>query len=135
MSQGAGRPEFQPTEDQRDTVRSMAAYGVPQFDIARVIGCSVPTLRKHFFREVEISEIEATARVAQTLFAIATKKDGGKDSLIACIFWLKCRGGWRERDGQPEIPGKKEEQRQAALNAGAGTDWGDLLSPPASSLN
>jgi hypothetical protein len=131
---GAGRPEFEPTDDQRKVVKAMAAYGIPQFDIARVIGCSAPTLRLHFALELETGSTEATAQIAQTLFNIAT--GGGKDAAGACMFWLRCRAGWRDRDGPAaEPPGKKEERLERALNAGVGTKWGDLLSPPTSSLN
>jgi hypothetical protein len=56
----------------------------------------------------------------------------GKEAVTACIFWLKCRAGWRDVSVDP---GKKEGQRLAATSAGRGTDWGDDLSPPQSSLN
>lgn len=35
----------------------------------------------------------------------------------------------------PEAPGKKDEARRAAENAGAGTDWGDDLGAPGTPLN
>jgi hypothetical protein len=131
MKAKPGRPEFKPTAAQRAQVKAMAAYGVPQFDIASVIGCTPPTLRKHFWREIETAAVEANAKVAQTLFRVATEGTG-KESVTACIFWLKCRAGWRDVSTEP---GKKEGQREAATSAGFGTDWGDDLSPPQSSLN
>jgi hypothetical protein len=130
---GAGRPEFEPTKDQRKVVKAMAAYGIPQFDIARVIGCSAPTLRLHFALELETGSTEATAQVAQTLFNIAT--GNGKDAANACMFWLRCRAGWRDRDPHVEAPGKKELAFEAARTAGEGTDWGDDLTGRGIRLN
>jgi hypothetical protein len=129
---GPGAPEFEVTDEKRATVKAMAAYGIPQYDIARVLGCSAPTLRKYFGLELDTGSTEATAMVAQTLFNIAVKKDGGKEAVTACIFWLKARGGWRDYSVDP---GKKDEVREAANHAGFGTDWGDDLSAPTSSLN
>ena len=51
------------------------------------------TLRKHFRRELDRGSIEATAKVAQTLFRMAT--EGG--NVAAAIFWMKARAGWREK--------------------------------------
>lgn len=88
-----GRPAFAPTEDQRRLVRAMAGYGVPHDDIALVVLCSPPTLRKHFRAELDVAAIEANARVAQTLFQQATTPG----NIAATIFWLEARAGWREK--------------------------------------
>ncbi len=88
----AGRPEFQPTDAQRAQVKAMAAYGVPQDDIVKVVGCSPPTLRKHSWPELDTAAIEANAKVAQSLFRKAVDCTR-KEAVIACIFWLKCRTG------------------------------------------
>jgi hypothetical protein len=37
--------------------------------------------------------IEATAKVAQTLFGMATSGQ----NVAAAIFWMKARAGWREK--------------------------------------
>lgn len=131
MKEKPGRPEFQPTAAQRAQVKAMAAYGVPQFDIGKVVGCSDATLRKHFWQELETAAAEANAKVAQTLFRTATEGTG-KEAVTACIFWLKCRAGWRDVSGEP---GKKEIAQEAASTAGQGTDWGNDLAGPAVRLN
>lgn len=118
-----GRPEFIPTDAQRTQVKAMAAYGVPQDDIAKVIGCSAPTLRKHFWQELETAAIEANAKVAQSLFRKAVE-GSGKESVTAAIFWLKCRAGWRDVAIEP---GKKEQLEAIARTAERGTDWDQLL--------
>jgi len=84
---------FEPTEEQRRTMRAMAGYGVPQDDIATLLEIDAKTLRKHFRRELDRGSIEATAKVGQSLFRMAT--EGG--SVAAAIFWMKARAGWREK--------------------------------------
>lgn len=131
MPSKPGRPEFKPTAAQRAQVKAMAAYGVPQFDIANVIGCTPPTLRKYFWNELETAATEANTKVAQTLFRTATEGTG-KEAVTACIFWLKCRAGWRDVSTEP---GKKEIAQESALSAGRGTDWGNDLAGPDQRLN
>jgi hypothetical protein len=88
------RPRFIPTAEQRKTVRSMAAYGTLQEQIARYLGLRSPkTLRRHFREELDRGAQEANAMVAQSLYQQATS---GKNT-AAAIFWLKSRAGWRER--------------------------------------
>jgi hypothetical protein len=84
---------FEPTEEQRKTVRAMSGYGVPQDDIATLLEIDPKTLRRHFRRELDRGSIEATAKVGQSLFRMAT--EGG--SVAAAIFWMKARAGWREK--------------------------------------
>ena len=94
-------PMFEPTVEQRRTVRTMAGFGVPQDDIATYVGVDPKTLRKHFREELDRGSIEATAKVAQSLFNMATA--GG--NVAAAIFWMKARAGWREKNTL-EIAGK-----------------------------
>ena len=85
--------QFEPNDEQRRTVRAMSGYGVPQDDIATMLRVDPKTLRKHFQEELERGSIEATAKVGQSLFRMAT--EGG--SVAAAIFWMKARAGWREK--------------------------------------
>jgi hypothetical protein len=95
------RPRFKPTQEQRLMVKSMAAYGVKQEDIGKVVGLRSPkTLRKHFREEITRGSIDAIARVGQTLFQMATS---GKH-VVATIFFLKTRGSWREGSIQEAPP-------------------------------
>ncbi len=84
---------YEPTEEQRKTVRAMSGFGIPQPDIATLLEIDAKTLRKHFRRELDRGSIEATAKVAQTLFQMATS---GQNT-AAAIFWMKARAGWREK--------------------------------------
>ena len=84
---------FEPTEEQRRTVKAMAGLGVPHEGIATMLDIDAKTLRKHFHPELERGSVEATAKVAQSLFQMATT---GKN-VAAAIFWMKARAGWREK--------------------------------------
>src|SRR5450755_4071517 len=85
---------FEPTDEQRRTVRAMSGFGVPQPDIATHVSIDPKTLRKHFREELDRGSIEATTKVAQSLFRMATEGN----NVAAAIFWMKARAGWREKN-------------------------------------
>jgi hypothetical protein len=91
-------PPHKPTEQQRKTVKAMSAYGIPQHDIARVLGIHDDTLREHYRDELDKANAEACARVAENLFRKAT--GDGRESVTAAIFWLKTRARWKETSVQ-----------------------------------
>lgn len=96
---------FDPNDEQRRTVKALAAVGVPQEAIASYIGIDPKTLRKAFRAELDHGSLEANVKVAQTLFSMATVDR----NVAAAIFWMKARGGWREKnvldtDGNPQQP-------------------------------
>jgi hypothetical protein len=78
----------------------MSGFGVPQPDIATHIGIDPKTLRKWFRDELDRGSIEATTKVAQSLFRMATEGN----NVAAAIFWMKARAGWREKQ-QVELSG------------------------------
>ena len=84
---------YEPTPEQRRTVKTMAGFGIPHTDIAPFLGIDTKTLRKHFREELDRGMTEANAKVAQSLFQMATQ---GKN-VAAAIFWMKARAGWREK--------------------------------------
>src|SRR6185436_11799188 len=69
----------------------MAAYGIPEVDIAAVLGVDPKTLRKHYRDELDMGETKANAQVAGFLFNSARS-----GNVSAQIFWLKTRARWRE---------------------------------------
>jgi hypothetical protein len=73
----------------------LSGYGVPQAHIAREIGTSVAILRKRYRKELDNGLQAANAKVAEALFNTAV--GGGPQSVTACIFWLKSRAGWTEK--------------------------------------
>jgi hypothetical protein len=82
----------------------MSGYGMPQEGIATFLDIDPKTLRKHFQGELEKGSIEATTKVAQSLFRMATE---GKN-VAAAIFWMKARAGWREKH-----PEQLDDERHA----------------------
>jgi hypothetical protein len=120
-----GRPAYEPSEKDRAQVSALTAMGIPDYDIAKVMQISEPTLRKYYFRELEIGHISANSKVAQTLYKTATDPSNPK-SVTAAIFWLKARAGWKEDSGMAAM-GKKEIQHEEAKTNHKGTEWGDLL--------
>ncbi len=84
------RPSFKATKDQRKLVHSLSAIGVPQEDIAVVIGIRSPkTLRKHFGKDIARGTAEATATISATAYAMASS---GKYPWMT-RFWLSTVGG------------------------------------------
>src|SRR3954451_9977907 len=86
-----GRRAHKPDAAQRRQVEAMAAYGIPEPDIARVVQIDPKTLRKHSRDELDMGETKANAQVAGFLFNSA--RNG---NVTAQIFWLKTRARWRE---------------------------------------
>ena len=93
--------EYEPTEEERRTIRAMVGFGVPQEAIATHFEMDAKTLRKHFRRELDRGMVEANVKVAQSLFNMATT--GG--NVAAAIFWMKARAGWREKHEVVVTPG------------------------------
>jgi hypothetical protein len=96
-----GRRAHRPDERGRRQVEALAAYGVPEADIARVVGIDPKTLRKHYRDELDLGATKATAKVAEFLFRKATTE--GPQCVTAAIFWMKTRGGWREAPQAHEV--------------------------------
>jgi len=124
----AGRPAHAPTDDSRNLVESLSGFGIPQEEIARLVGIDPKTLRFHYADQLELGGIKATAKVAQNLFTLACKPT--REGLSAAIFWLKVRAGWSEYAPRPraeESLGKKEAAERDALTAGDGNERGQLV--------
>jgi hypothetical protein len=86
------RKAFVVTDAMRERVRYLAGVGLPQNDLAKIIGCAPKTLRKRFRDDLDRGVAEAKATIAGYLFAAAK---GG--NVTAQIFYLKTQGHWRER--------------------------------------
>jgi hypothetical protein len=89
-----GRRAHKPDPFLRRQVEAMAAYGVPEKDIACVIGIDPKTLRKHYRRELDTGAIKANSKIAESLYRKAL--GDGAQSVTAAIFWLKTRAQWKE---------------------------------------
>jgi hypothetical protein len=72
-------------------VTELSALGLRNEDICAMIKTSIPTLLKHYEKEIREGRIKANAKIAQTLYKKAIDGD------TAClIFWAKTRLGWKE---------------------------------------
>ncbi|MGI9071288.1 MAG: hypothetical protein ACR2JB_08235 [Bryobacteraceae bacterium] len=101
------RHKFQPAEEQRQKVKSLAGWRVKEIHIASILGlASITMLRKHFSRELAIGPAEATANVLKRLFDRATSGDDP----VAAMFWLKTRAGWSENGNPPESITRREDR-------------------------
>ena len=85
------RRAHQPDPAVRRQVEAMAAYGIPETDISRVVGIDPKTLRKYYRDELDLGQTKANAQVAGFLFNSARS-----GNVTAQIFWLKTRAQWRE---------------------------------------
>ena len=70
--------KFEPSAAQRRLVGEMTAFGIPQPNIASVIGIDGKTLRKYFADEIENGTARATAKVAASLFRTACGSGPGQ---------------------------------------------------------
>jgi len=83
------RPRFQPSDEQRRLVKTLAAIGISHQKIARLLGVSHKTLTKHLRNELDHGSIEAEAEIAKSLFEMARGKN-----LAAKVYYLKTKGWW-----------------------------------------
>jgi hypothetical protein len=70
-------------------VRSYSAVGIPQADIAKVLGIDEKTLAKYYRFELDTAATQAVGSVGGALYTKAMNGD-----VTAQIFFLKCRGRW-----------------------------------------
>ena len=66
------RKAHHPEPVSRRQVEAMAAYGVPEADVARVLNIDPKTLRKHYRDELDTGSIKANSRIAESLYKKAT---------------------------------------------------------------
>jgi hypothetical protein len=100
-----GRRAHRPDPRSRRQVEAMAAYGVPEADIATVIAIDPKTLRKHYRQELDTGAIKANSKIAESLYRKAL--GDGSQSVTAAIFWLKTRARWKETSVS-ELVGKED---------------------------
>ncbi|MCZ6605721.1 MAG: hypothetical protein O7C63_09295 [Alphaproteobacteria bacterium] len=111
----SGRQVPRPSDDEVRFVRAMAGYGIARDDIAAVIrgGVSVGELERHFSAALHEGQVEANAKVAESLFNQAIGKTkiiedgkvieaGAAPVASAAIFWLKAHG-WSEAQGGAKL--------------------------------
>lgn len=98
VKRGRGRPKFEPTEEDREAVRTCAGFGMKVDEIRFIVraadgGISKTTLLKYFSEEMERGLSVAGLKAKQKLYNLAV---GG--NLGALCFYLKTQHGWRETE-------------------------------------
>ena len=119
------KPPHNPDERDLKRVRTMVGMGMTQNEICAIIGVSKPTLHKYYRADLDVGAAEANAAVAQSLFKQATNAE--KPNVVAAIFWLKARAGWRDADPREGV-GKKEQRQQDAAEVASSSRFG--VQPP-----
>ncbi len=140
-----GRPAFAPSAEQRKEVEIMARYGIPEDDIALVLGIDAKTLRKHFRLELDVAFVKANAQGCRVDLPASGRRPGAilpaghpdAGKLMRAeqprvlggrhLVGAHPRRALRVRAARPKPLGKKEAARLAAENAAQGTDWSELV--------
>jgi AraC-like DNA-binding protein len=78
------RPPYRPTTDEYRQVRCLKAAGWGERDIARLLGISRETLRKHFAEELEFGRLQCRAEAIEAIY-LAGRSAG---NLAATKAWL-----------------------------------------------
>lgn len=128
------RPAFKVTAAKRKSVELMKADGWSDDRIAAQLGCSRPTLLKHFAHELEFG----ADKVRQE--QLANLRRASRRGNVAAAKALLARadvlpGGVSRADRQPaddNAPrppalGKKDQANLEAQNAAEGTSWANLI--------
>lgn len=142
---GRGRPAFKATPALRKQVATCAGGGMAHENIAIALGISRTTLLKHFKEELTTGAHGRRSAVLQALERAALK-----GNVTACRAYLAYTSADLEavvpkadrsrKAAPPQQPaaeakqeplGKKAEAQAAGLVAQVGTEWEDLLKPPA----
>lgn len=91
--EGAGRPAFVPTDEERKQVEALSGYGLPLEQIAVLVrgGIHLDTLRAHFASELMAGKAKANGQIGKTLFQKAMAGD-----TTAAIWWSKTQMRWSE---------------------------------------
>jgi hypothetical protein len=141
---GRGRPPHLVTDRNRNKVMVLLAVGWAPPRIAATLGVSMPTLKKHYFRELRSRDVMLDRLKALHMTAvldgvrannIQAVKEMGRllDRIDAARFGIGADRDDEDDDAPPRRKppvGKKELAAEAARSAGEGSDWGqDLLSP------
>jgi hypothetical protein len=90
----AGRPPFQPTAEQRNTVKVLVSNGNAERFIAQLVAIDRMTLRKHFREELRSGREQVVAAVGAAVVRAALSVN-----FLAAKYCLSthCGTEWRER--------------------------------------
>lgn len=129
-----GRKPYATTEGTRKQVRVLKASGMPDLSIAASLGISVPTLTKHYRKQLDFGRAETIAELTMKRYEVAMTGNVSALNRVIEQFSGVLPTDERREDEQQEAPvpkppklGKKEQRRIDAESAIADTDWSQLL--------
>lgn len=112
MASKGGRPAFKATPALRQKVEQLISCGMTQDDVARAIGCSTPTLTKHFEEELTTGAAKKRAEVISMLYRNAKK--GNVSAQKALEAMTRSVVAPEAGVGAGADLGKKQQQQAAA---------------------
>lgn len=132
-----GRKKYRPTSAERDKVSLLAATGQPFEAIGRVLGISVPTLRRAFKAELETA---ISVKMSEVLLAMHKSAMSGNVQAQTKLLerfdraaLAKISEGMTKTDDTAPTPpkqpalGKKEQALQGAADVALDSEWSGLL--------
>lgn len=107
IKRSVGRPRKQAPPDALEVITQATARGASKRGVAMALGCDIETLSRWLQESDELKEAfeHGREKERQTLHDVlydCAVSGQGKDSLIAAMFLLKARHGYREGDQAAE---------------------------------
>jgi AcrR family transcriptional regulator len=133
-----GRKPFRVTKALRSKVELLVCTGMSHEAIAHAIGCTPPTLYKHFGDELAHGRARKRAEIIAMLQRSARAGNVSAQKKLEEMSRLADAQAAFDQPpaAKPEKLGKKEAAAAAARNVGAGGgEWGDDLRVPDRPLN
>ena len=102
-------PQHVPDATTRSYVEAMSLIGASHDDICAALklrghaDIGRRTLERYYQLELELGSTMATASVVASLYRAALKAATDAKFISAAIFWMKTKGGWRERDRMDDL--------------------------------
>lgn len=140
---GRGAPEFQPTDYQRERVAIWAACNMSHQDICIALKSDIgkllsePTLRKHFYVELNELKIRKRADIFEARYKAAKGGNVSAQSKLIDQWELELPKPAAPVTPDPSKPakekklGKKDLAQRDAENAHKNSEWGNLVTPGA----
>jgi hypothetical protein len=92
-----GRPKWVPQPEDLDTIQQLASKGITEEQIAHALGVSPDTLQRNkrtyavIAARIKKGKAAGVGDIANRLYQAAQR-----GNIVAMIFYLKCKGGWRD---------------------------------------
>lgn len=125
VKKSRGRPEFVPTDEDREKVQVLRAQGMALAAIAEALGIHYQTLNTHFSIDLEVAVAKKTADMM-----MARYRSGMGGSVPAQNKFLEAAGAIPPKPSKQAKPpkiGKKEAAQVEAEAKPDDTEWGTLV--------